>query len=115
MWCQWWPGLDPVPYGFRYELTVVQRKPVRKLISSHLLYCSETEILRAIELLGRDGYDFIWKSPSGVGMELGVEPEDRAGFRAAWDRLGAGCGARKSANRDGKSWEMTGSLQPVSV
>ena len=80
LWCRWWPGLDPVACWFRYELTVVQRKPARKVISQRLLYASEAEIFNAIDLLGHDGYDFIWKCRSYVQMMLRVGPEDRDAF-----------------------------------
>jgi hypothetical protein len=76
-----------VEYGFRFTLTVVQRKPVRRVVSLSDKYCSETEILKAIDLLGRDGYDFIWKCGGYVHMEMVVEKEDRAAFENRLKRL----------------------------
>jgi hypothetical protein len=87
--CRWWPGLVPAHYGFRFTLIVVKRKPVRKVVSQGS-YCSEKEILSAIDLLGRDGYDFIWECRSYVQMEFGTDSEDVPAFRAALDRLPAG-------------------------
>jgi hypothetical protein len=76
-----------VQYGFRFSLTVIQRKPVRRAVSSCDRYCSETEVLRAIELLGRDGYDFIRACRSYVQVDLVIDPEELAEFWARFNRL----------------------------
>jgi hypothetical protein len=86
-WCQWWPGLEPVEYGFRFALTVIQRKPVRRVVSSCDRYCSEAEVLRAIDLLGRAGYDFIRGCRSYLQLDLVIDPEERTEFQAAFNRL----------------------------
>ena len=86
--CRWWPELGSIEYSFRYELTVVERKPVRRVVSVSRM-SSRREIDKALDLLGRDGYDVIIKSSSWIEWRFDFDTEEeKAAFRSAWQRLG---------------------------
>jgi hypothetical protein len=80
------------------------------MVISRGRYCSETEILAAIELLGRDGYDLIWECSSYVHMELVLEPPDRAPFWERFTQVGA---PRSAEPRDCVSRESGIMMKPL--
>ena len=92
--CSWWPDVGTIEYAFRYELVLIRRKPVRKIVSTSAML-SQKEIERALDLMGRnltstlpDGYDVMIVTPSCWEMRERVETdEERADLRAAWRRL----------------------------
>ena len=84
--CRWWPTLGTVEYAFPYELVIIQRKPVRKVVSVSPAF-SMREIEKALELLG-DGYDVIIKSRSWIEYRFDFDTEEeRAESRSTWRRL----------------------------
>ena len=70
----WWPELGTVNYAFSYELHVIQRKPVRKIVSKCEML-SQKEIQRALDLLGREGYDVMILAPSWWEMQGGFDTD----------------------------------------
>lgn len=95
--CPWWPEVGTIEYAFRYELLLIQRKPVRRIVSRCPML-SQKEIERALDLMGRnqtsmlpDGYDVRIVAPSWWEMREDLDTaEERADFRSAWQRLCAG-------------------------
>lgn len=98
--CSWLPELGSIEYAFRYELLLIQRKPVKRIVSRSPML-SQKEIERALDLVGRnqtsmlpDGYDAIIVAPSWWEIREDLDTdEERAEFRLAWQRLsGVRCG-----------------------
>ena len=94
--CRWWPGLEPVQYGFRYSLVIIQRAPRPVIISHHQMYASQEEIGKAIALLGKEPYDVIWACRSFVQVEcLAETSEDQVRFVALCNKLLVSCNRRQ--------------------
>jgi hypothetical protein len=86
--CSWWPNVKPVSYGFRYSLTIIKRQPKRIIVCADAQFCSERELLASLDLLGREGYDFIYRTRSSITMLLSCDTaEEKARLQALGTRI----------------------------